>query len=202
MKRGWKIERVKLDQLKPNDWNPNKMDAKTYAKLKNNIRKFGYVNKIVVDEEGTIIDGYHRWKALQELGYGKVEVVVVSGLSRSEKMLLSINLNRLRGSDDPDLLFEIVSQLLDSDIEELEQLLAVDVGWLEKAEKMDTEIVSEEIRLLEPSLLKVRFKNKEWYEDVIRFLGENEEKWEKKIHEAVMLWLKVKSSGKNTQKRG
>ena len=50
------------------------------------IQEYGYINPIVVDEEGTILAGNTRFKALQLLGVEEFDVLVVSGLTDEEKV--------------------------------------------------------------------------------------------------------------------
>lgn len=57
-----------IAHIKPNDYNPNTIDAVKFDTLKNLIEKFGFLQPILVEpanEEGAhiIIDGKHRWRA-------------------------------------------------------------------------------------------------------------------------------------------
>ena len=61
----------------------NSKSAKIVAK---SIQEYGYINPIVVDEEGTILAGNTRFKALQLLGVEEFDVLVVSGLTDEEKV--------------------------------------------------------------------------------------------------------------------
>ena len=75
---------VKIELLKPNDYNPkldfrvNEDNAKEYEKIKNSLRIAGQISPVIVREleDGTyeIINGYHRWEAMKELGYTEIEI--------------------------------------------------------------------------------------------------------------------------------
>lgn len=82
MKKELKV--VSLDQLKGYGGNPrhNNKSAEMVAK---SIEQFGYINPIVVDENYVILAGNTRFKALNLLGYKEVEVLVVSGLTETQK---------------------------------------------------------------------------------------------------------------------
>mgnify|MGYP000103493086 FL=1 len=82
MKKELKV--VSLDQLKGYGGNPrhNNKSAEMVAK---SIEQFGYINPIVVDENYVILAGNTRFKALNLLGYKEAEVLVVSGLSETQK---------------------------------------------------------------------------------------------------------------------
>lgn len=89
--------------------NPNTMDPESYASLLEGMRKYGFLQPIlVVEEEGvhTLIDGFHRAKAAQELGYERISAVVAKDRAHAE--ILRIAMNKLRGQLD---LTEVSRQL-------------------------------------------------------------------------------------------
>ena len=75
---------VPLGSLSGYGGNPrhNNKSAQMVAK---SIKEFGYINPIVVDENNVILAGNTRFKALQLLGYKEAEVLVVNGLTESQK---------------------------------------------------------------------------------------------------------------------
>lgn len=75
---------VKLTELKGFSGNPrhNNKSADMVAK---SIKEFGYINPIVIDENNVILAGNTRFKALQRLGYEECEVLMVSGLTETQK---------------------------------------------------------------------------------------------------------------------
>lgn len=113
---------VRLDQLQPNPWNPNRQDAETFAKEKVSLRRFGFVVPIIVRPIPKtdpilfeIIDGEHRWKAANELGMEYVPIFSVGPISDHEAMQLTIVLNELRGKPEEAKLGEVLKNLLASD---------------------------------------------------------------------------------------
>jgi ParB-like chromosome segregation protein Spo0J len=106
---------IRLSEAQPNGWNPNVMNAAMYRKELASLRKFGYVNPILVRHKGKgyeIIDGEHRWRALHELGYEEAEVTVIEGLSDAEAKQLTIVLNETRGRPQPEKLGRLLADLL------------------------------------------------------------------------------------------
>lgn len=87
------IKTVKAGDIKCHPLNPrrNTKSAKIVAK---SIQEYGYINPIVVDEEGVILAGNTRFKALQLLEVDEFEVLVVSGLTEEEKTGFLIADNR------------------------------------------------------------------------------------------------------------
>lgn len=100
------IERITwLDAatLNANDYNPNVVMNQELRLLEFSIMRQGWVQPILVTTDGTIIDGFHRAMLardsaqLKERYAGKVPCVVLP-LSRPEAMMLTIRINRAKGS--------------------------------------------------------------------------------------------------------
>lgn len=70
-----RIETVHIDTLVPYWRNPRKNDT-AVEKVKESIREYGYQSPIVVDEKMTIIAGHTRYRALKELGFEEIPVLV------------------------------------------------------------------------------------------------------------------------------
>lgn len=111
---------VRVDQLTPNTWNPNRQDDETFAKEKASLRRFGFVVPIIVRTTGIsqkfeIVDGEHRWKAAQELGMEWVPIYDLGPISDHEAMQLTIVLNELRGKPEEKKLGDVLKKLLASE---------------------------------------------------------------------------------------
>ena len=64
---------MRLDKIKPNPDNPRVVRDEKFKKLKQSIEEFPEMlekSPLVIDEQGMILGGNQRWKALQEI-YGK-----------------------------------------------------------------------------------------------------------------------------------
>lgn len=70
-----RIERLDIQVLRPYWRNPRNIEGAVEATTKS-IKDYGYNAPIVVDEDYTIIVGHTRYRALQRLGYQKVDCVV------------------------------------------------------------------------------------------------------------------------------
>lgn len=94
---------VDVDQLKANDYNPNVVYSKEMELLKLSILKNGWIQPILVTHELVIIDGFHRASLaksdskVKAMTGGKVPVVIME-LSEPERMLLTVRINRAKGS--------------------------------------------------------------------------------------------------------
>lgn len=67
------IVTLNLSEIMPYEKNPRKNDA-AVDDVAESIRQCGYKARIIVDENNVIIAGHTRWKALQKLGWKKVDV--------------------------------------------------------------------------------------------------------------------------------
>jgi DNA modification methylase len=131
------VKLVSVRRLKPNKRNARTHSKKQIQQIANSIVRFGWTIPILVDEDGNIIAGHGRYLAALLLGIGKVPVIVVQGLSDSEKRALAIADNKIpanAGWDREALtaeLAELASLLPEGDIgltgfepPEIDQLLA------------------------------------------------------------------------------
>jgi len=70
--------------------------APDLKRLDESIQKYGILSPIVVQPNGTIIDGLHRWEIATSHNITEVPVTVVD-IDDVEAMILHIDLNRYRG---------------------------------------------------------------------------------------------------------
>ena len=97
------IQWVPVNKLQANDYNPNVVFTKELELLKLSILKNGWIQPILVTQDYVIIDGFHRSHlAKTDIGVfkmtkGKVPCVVMD-LTEPERMLLTVRINRAKGS--------------------------------------------------------------------------------------------------------
>jgi len=78
----------------------------------------GWVQPILINPEGEIIDGFHRWrlsiesKELQRRYEGFVPCAVID-VSRAEAMMLTVRINRAKGTHAAVRMHELVRTLID-----------------------------------------------------------------------------------------
>lgn len=88
-----RIEKKKMSDLKPADYNPREIREESLAGLKGSIAKFGMIVPIIWNETtGNIVGGHQRYKILLEEGVKETDVVVVN-LSDHEEVALNITMN-------------------------------------------------------------------------------------------------------------
>lgn len=79
-----KYVKKKLTEIRPYENNPRIIDD-AVDDVVESIRQCSYIAPIIVDEDGVILAGHTRYKALQKLGYKECDVVEVTGLTEEQK---------------------------------------------------------------------------------------------------------------------
>ena len=112
------LEWVPREFLHANDWNPNKVSKENLRLLTQSILTNGWTLPIVVRDDYTIIDGYHRWtvagqEPLLSLLNGMVPVVKVKHQDKTQDIYGTVTHNRARGTHLLDPMKAIIKRLFD-----------------------------------------------------------------------------------------
>jgi DNA modification methylase len=129
----FKIEQVKVSELKPSQYNPRKWSETALNQLKQSIERFGVVDPIICNcapaRKGVIIGGHMRAQAIKDLGYEYVPVVWVNIPDIEKEKELNLRLNKNVGEWNWDLLLDFNETFL-SDVgftsEELDEIFNID----------------------------------------------------------------------------
>lgn len=112
------IKWIQADELVSNDYNPNVVMNAELRALELNIVKIGWVQPVIITSDNTIIDGFHRTmlskesKKLKEIYNGLVPCVVFD-VPRDEAMILTVRMNRAKGSHVALKMSEMIRELID-----------------------------------------------------------------------------------------
>ena len=74
----------RLAEIRPYENNPRINDG-AVDDVVESIRQCSYIAPIIVDEDGVILAGHTRYKALSRLGYEECDVVIAAGLTEDQK---------------------------------------------------------------------------------------------------------------------
>ena len=112
------IQWVHRDNLKPNNYNPNKVATPEMKLLKISILEDGWTQPIVRNQDGTIVDGFHRWtvsgdKEVYAMTDGLVPVVTLKPTDPNQQRMATIRHNRARGTHGVLAMSEIVRGMID-----------------------------------------------------------------------------------------
>ena len=131
------VEHWPLDRLIPHARNARTHSEDQIAQIAGSIAEFGFVNPVLVGDDGVIVAGHGRVLAARKLGLAQAPVIVLSHLTPTQRRTLMIADNRIAenaGWDDEMLAAELAAlrdenidlELLGFDDDELDRLLATD----------------------------------------------------------------------------
>ena len=108
------IEKIKVEQLIPADYNPRKdlqPGDSEYEKIKRSLEEFGYVDPVIWNKTtGRVVGGHQRLKVLASMGRTEVECVVVE-LDEEKEKALNVALNKISGDWDKEKLAVLMTDL-------------------------------------------------------------------------------------------
>ena len=130
-----KVERWPLDRLIPHARNARTHSEAQVAQIAGSIAEFGFVNPVLVGDDGVIVAGHGRVLAARKLGLTEAPVIVLSHLTPTQRRALMIADNQIAenaGWDDEMLAAELTALrdenvdlgLLGFDDDDLDRLLA------------------------------------------------------------------------------
>lgn len=127
----WSEKNVHLRELRPFEENPRTITEAQYAKLKTSLSEFGYHSRIKATPDLRVIGGHQRLRAMRELGYEMVAVLVPDRPLSDEqfkKVLLADNHNN--GTWDMDMLanFAELEELREIGLHEIMNIPPMDDG--------------------------------------------------------------------------
>jgi ParB family chromosome partitioning protein len=104
------MNEIEIKKLKAAEYNPRKISEKELNQLKKSLKRFGFVEPVVVNKDWTLIGGHQRVRAWEELGNEKVPYIQVS-IDKTKEKALNLALNKISGEWDTDKLFSVISDL-------------------------------------------------------------------------------------------
>jgi len=104
-------------ELRANHWNPNRMHKQESKLLVRSILSTGWIQPVLVNTTGLIIDGFHRWRLSLDdddlkRRYAEMVPVAVLDLPDDQAMALTVRINRAKGSHVAVHMHDLVYDLL------------------------------------------------------------------------------------------
>jgi len=90
-----RIEILAISMVRPSQGNPRIHSKKQIRKIADSIRRFRFINPLIIDEDGNIIAGEGRYRAAISLGMRRIAVIRVSHLTKDELKLYLLADNRI-----------------------------------------------------------------------------------------------------------
>lgn len=94
-----KIKQIKIQELKPYEFNTKIHTKDQVSVIANSIERFGFRQPIVIDKEGCAIVGHGRLKAAKKLGLKEVPCVIADDLTEDEVRAYRIADNKANESE-------------------------------------------------------------------------------------------------------
>lgn len=137
-----------LADIHPYEKNARKNDAAVDAVVES-IRQCGYIAPIIVDEDGVILAGHTRYKALKKLGRTEVECIVREGLTEEQKKKYRLLDNKTNELADWDMEM-LAGELADLDFGDL------DLDWGIDLEEEQHEVVDDDYDKAPPEVPRAK----------------------------------------------
>ena len=129
-----RLTEMPLAELKPHKNNPRTHSKKQIGQIADSIRRFGFTNPVLVDDDHGIIAGHGRVAAAKMLGITHVPTIALSGMSAADRKAYIIADNRLAecAGWDEDLLKLELAGILELEPDYDMALTGFDGGALER----------------------------------------------------------------------
>ena len=113
------IHWVAATSLRANNWNPNVVMQAEFTLLERSILETGWMQPLLASRECILIDGYHRWRMSQDSSrlqarYGGQVPVVLLDVTEAAAMLMTVRINRAKGTHGGLRMSELVRTLIDT----------------------------------------------------------------------------------------
>jgi len=112
-----RVQWVDAETLTANNYNPNVVVSPELRLLEHSILCNGWIQPVLVSRDNEIIDGFHRWSLACDskklrAAYGGQLPVAVLDVSRAEGMMLTVRINRAKGTHVAVLMSKVVCELI------------------------------------------------------------------------------------------
>lgn len=113
------IQTVRNADVAVNPRNARKHSAKQVAQIAASIQKFGFINPVLINEQGQLIAGHGRLQAAKELGIQTIPAIRIDHLTLAQQRALAIADNKiaLNASWDLEILAEELKVMSELDFE-------------------------------------------------------------------------------------
>lgn len=88
------VERL-INELKPHDKNPRTHSKRQIEQIAKSMKRFGFVNPVLLDQDGNILAGHGRIEAARSLGLESVPTLDIGSMSDAERRAYIVADNRL-----------------------------------------------------------------------------------------------------------
>jgi len=166
------IKEIPTDKIDLNPWNPNEMTDGQLQHLIEEYNRIGYLQPILVRPKGDryeVIDGEHRFRAYKSLVRPTIQAVVKEMDDKTAK-LTTININKIKGADNPlkqaELLKDLQKDFSTEDLEDLLKISELELEGFDMLLNLPEDIATEDIAEAKPKIVfefeSVEERNRIW----------------------------------------
>lgn len=118
------IQWIDPNELTANDYNPNYVFTKEMRLLEFSIERQGWIQPLLITKDNVIIDGFHRYTISKKNDW--LVPCAVLDVTDVERRLLTIRINRAKGSHVAVRMSEVIRKLLDEGVDA--KIIAEEIG--------------------------------------------------------------------------
>lgn len=169
----WEVVMLKVKDLKPNPENPRIITEEEFKRLKRKIKRQGFRAVIQLDNDGIILGGNQRYRALMEMGYAEAEIPVLRPLfkmTEKDRQEAIITDNISDGNFNTEMLANLY------DLKDLAEW-GMDMSWVEQPLDPENPDAKPEEFDVEKAKIKMSFFYKGSHEVIDKFIREMKEKY-------------------------
>lgn len=97
----YKVANLPLSKIKLDDTNPNVVPKETMEAIRKIMKKYGYLDPVIVDKNHVMVDGEHRFKIYKEFGKTEIPTIIATKCDTvTDRKMLRQYLNKVRGKHD------------------------------------------------------------------------------------------------------
>jgi len=109
------VQYAHVDRIIPNTYNPNRQSDDEFELLRRSMEEDGFTQPLVcvkgdIKDTFRIVDGEHRWRVAQALGYEEIPIVVTP-MNIKQARISTLRHNRARGSEDIQMSAQVLRDL-------------------------------------------------------------------------------------------
>lgn len=132
-----------VDNIRPNDYNVNEMSDEKFSLFIEQIQEKGFDVPIIVvenydedtDTDYMIIDGEHRWRAGEQLGFETLPAIIKQSLTEDDYMTEPTRRNTVTGTLNPHKTETLIEELKHEWEIDDNEVIAEELGLTDKEEK-------------------------------------------------------------------
>jgi len=130
----YKVVNLPLSKIKLDDSNPNIVPKETMEAIRKIMKKYGYLDPVVIDKNHIMVDGEHRFQIYKEFGKTEIPTIIATKCNTTaDRKMLRQYLNKVRGRHDKKKdVFEFKAIFDDGHLDEFTKILGTPIEDIQR----------------------------------------------------------------------